>query len=135
MYGKQVYRYWTREIIVLQKKNEIKILPASWVRGRAPRGRISSWRSFLPGSQPLNSGHSGEIVFTCAPAADSALTSGGQSEVRAMIQQFPYSNHQLSSWRSADIKQHQYNKLQKINFFQLHLLWSTEHMKASLQYY
>jgi len=35
-------------------------------------------------------GHSGEIAFTCAPAADSALTSGGQSEVQAMIQQFPY---------------------------------------------
>ena len=27
------------------------------------------------------SGHSGETVFTCAPAADSVLTSGGQSEV------------------------------------------------------
>ena len=35
-------------------------------------------------------GHSGEIAFTCAPAADSALTSGGQSEVQAVIQQFPY---------------------------------------------
>jgi len=42
-----------------------------------------------PGSTP--SGHSGEIAFTCAPAADSALTSGGQSEVQAVIQQFPYS--------------------------------------------
>ena len=41
-----------------------------------------------PGSIP--SGHSGEIVFTCAPAADSALASGGQSEVQAMIQQLPY---------------------------------------------
>ena len=37
------------------------------------------------------SGHSGEIAFTCAPAADSALPSGGQSEVQAVIQQFPYS--------------------------------------------
>ena len=36
-------------------------------------------------------GHSGEIVFTCAPAADSALASGGQSDVQAVIQQFPYS--------------------------------------------
>jgi len=36
------------------------------------------------------SGHSGEIAFTCAPAADSALASGGQSEVQAVIQQFPY---------------------------------------------
>ena len=35
-------------------------------------------------------GHSGEIAFTCAPAADSVLTSGGQSEVQAVIQQFPY---------------------------------------------
>jgi len=41
-----------------------------------------------PGSTP--SGHSGEIAFTCAPVADSALTSGGQSEVQAVIQQFPY---------------------------------------------
>jgi len=36
------------------------------------------------------SGHSGEIVFTCAPAADSALASGAQSEVLVVIQQFPY---------------------------------------------
>jgi len=42
-----------------------------------------------PGSTP--SSYSGEIAFTCAPAADSALTSGGQSEVQAVIQQFPYS--------------------------------------------
>jgi len=41
-----------------------------------------------PGSTP--SGHSGEIAFTCAPAAASALTSGGQSEVQAVIQQFPH---------------------------------------------
>ena len=38
----------------------------------------------------MEPGSSGEIAFTCAPAADSALTSGGQSEVQAMIQQFPY---------------------------------------------
>jgi len=31
-----------------------------------------------------------EIVFTCAAADDSGLTSGGQSEVQAVIQQFPY---------------------------------------------
>jgi len=37
-----------------------------------------------------SSGHSGEIVFTCAPVADSVLTSGGQSEVQAVTQQFPY---------------------------------------------
>ena len=36
------------------------------------------------------SGHSGEIAFTCAAAADTVLTSGGQSEVQAMIQQFLY---------------------------------------------
>jgi len=34
----------------------------------------------------LHFGHSAEIAFTCAPAADS----GGQSEVQAVIQQFPY---------------------------------------------
>jgi len=34
--------------------------------------------------------HSGEIAFTCAPAADSVLASGGQSEVQAVIQLFPY---------------------------------------------
>ena len=38
-----------------------------------------------------SSSHSGEIAFTCAPAADSALASGGQSDVQAVIQQFPYS--------------------------------------------
>jgi len=42
----------------------------------------------LGGATP--SGHSGEIAFTCAPAADSAFASGGQSEVQAVIQQFPY---------------------------------------------
>jgi len=35
-------------------------------------------------------GHSGEIAFTCAPTAASALISGGQSEVQAVIQQFPF---------------------------------------------
>ena len=42
-----------------------------------------------PGSTP--SGHSGEIAFTCAPAADAVLASDGQSEVQAVVQQFPYS--------------------------------------------
>ena len=41
-----------------------------------------------PGSTP--SGHSGEIAFTCAPAADSALASDSQSVVQAVIQQLPY---------------------------------------------
>ena len=40
-----------------------------------------------PGS---TSGHSGEIAFTCAPAADPVLASGDQSEVQAAIQQFPH---------------------------------------------
>ena len=48
-----------------------------------------------PGSTP--SGHSGEIAFTCAPAADSVPASGGQSEVQAVIQQFPYSQEMLSA--------------------------------------
>ena len=30
------------------------------------------------------------IAFTCAPTADSVLASGDQSEVQAVIQQFPY---------------------------------------------
>ena len=30
------------------------------------------------------------IAFSCAPPADSVLASGDQSEVQAMIQQFPY---------------------------------------------
>jgi len=46
-----------------------------------------------PGFTP--SGHSGEIAFTCAPAADSALASGGQSEVQALIQQFPHNTEVL----------------------------------------
>jgi len=43
-----------------------------------------------------SSGHSGEIVFTCAPVADSALASGGQSEVQTMIQLFPFT---YKDWR------------------------------------
>ena len=57
---------------------------------------LPSWESALkwglggvqPGPTP--SGHSGEVAFTCAPVADSALASGGQSEVQAVIQRFPY---------------------------------------------
>ena len=48
-------------------------------------------RSRRGGARLPPSSHSGEIASTCAPAADSALASGGQSEVQAMIQQFPYS--------------------------------------------
>ena len=63
---------------------------------------LLAWESALkwglggvePGFTP--SGHLGEIVFTCAPAADSALASGGQSEVQAMIQQFPYNCPRLN---------------------------------------
>jgi len=40
--------------------------------------------------EPGSTGHLGEIAFTCVPVADSVLTSGGQSEVQAVIQQFPY---------------------------------------------
>ena len=62
---------------------------------------LSPWESALkwglggvqPGFTP--SGHSGEIAFTCAPAADSALASGGQSEVQALIQQFPHNTEVL----------------------------------------
>jgi len=50
---------------------------------------LSPWESALKWG-PGSSSHSGEIVFTCAPAADSAPASGGQSEVQAVIQQFPY---------------------------------------------
>ena len=66
----------------LQRSNEIKSIP--------PRELALNWGlgGVTPGSIP--SSHSGEIVFTSAPAADSVLASGGQSEVQAMIQQFPY---------------------------------------------
>ena len=36
------------------------------------------------------------IVFTCAPTTDSALASCGQSEVQAVIQQFPYTREGLN---------------------------------------
>lgn len=49
---------------------------------------MGSRRGEEPGSTP--SGHSGAIAFTRAPAADSVLASGSQSEVQAAIQQFPY---------------------------------------------
>jgi len=88
---------------VLQRSNETKdltyilSLQKDSKRSDLQREILPSWESALkrglgggePGSTP--SDHSGEIVFTCAPAADLALASGGQSEVQAMIQQFPYS--------------------------------------------
>ena len=48
--------------------------------------------SLWGGAWLMAASHSDEIVFTCAPAADSALASGGQSEVQAVIQQFPYTS-------------------------------------------
>ena len=48
-------------------------------------------------------GHSGEIAFTCAPAADSVLASGGQSEVQAVIQQFPYTQSVIHTNEGAKV--------------------------------
>jgi len=45
-----------------------------------------------PGSSPFSC--TAGVASTCAPVADSALASDGQSEVQAVIQQFPYTkNH------------------------------------------
>ena len=77
-------------------------LPVSWAHQKGPkrsdlqREILPQWKSALkwslgevePGSTP--SDHTGEVAFTCAPMADLVLASGGQSEVQAMIQQFPY---------------------------------------------
>ena len=41
-------------------------------------------------------------MFTCAPVADSALASGGQSEVQAVIQQFPYKWHTTRGFQHLD---------------------------------
>ena len=88
MYGKQVLdqrdyhiikEYWNKDlnrVLNSQKGSkksdlQLEILPP--------------WESALKWGL---GGHSGEIVFTCAPVADSVLTSG--SEIQAMIQQFPY---------------------------------------------
>ena len=57
---------------------------------------LPQWQSALtwglaglqPGSTPY--GHSGQTAITCAPAADSALASGSQTEGQAVIIQFPY---------------------------------------------
>ena len=57
---------------------------------------LPTWESALtwglaglqPGSTPY--GHSGQTAITCAPAADSALASGSQTEGQAVIIQFPY---------------------------------------------
>ena len=58
---------------------------------------LPHWESALKwGLGGVEPGHSGEIPFTCAPAADSALASGGQSGVQAMIQQFPYTGNSFS---------------------------------------
>lgn len=40
-YGKQGYRYWTRQITVLQRRHEIKSLPISWAHRIAPKEAIS----------------------------------------------------------------------------------------------
>jgi len=79
---------------VLQRSNETKdltyilSLQKDSKRSDLQREILPSWESAL--KRGLG-GHSGEIALTCAPAADSALASGGQSEIQAMIQQFPYS--------------------------------------------
>ena len=57
----------------------------SWAHGRTP------WESALKwGLGGVEHGFH-HFAFTYAPPADSALTSCGQSEVQAVIQQFPYS--------------------------------------------
>jgi len=78
----------------------MKILPIPWACRRATRGSLPPWESALKWGLGVTSGHSGEIAFTCAPAADSALASGGQSEVQAMIQLFPYTPplHSMNQW-------------------------------------
>jgi len=38
LYGKQVYKYWTRKIIALERSNGRKSLPMSRAHRRAPRG-------------------------------------------------------------------------------------------------
>ena len=38
------------------------------------------------------------IAFTCVPAADSVLALVDQSEVQAVIQQFPYNVQVLADW-------------------------------------
>jgi len=96
-----VNRYWTRQITALQRRNEEELTrvqgsPKGSKRTELQREILPPWESALkwgrggvePGCSP--SSHSGEIAFASAPAADSTLTSGGQSEVQAMIQQFPY---------------------------------------------
>jgi len=65
---------------------------------------------------PPPSGHSGEIAFTCAPAADSALASGGQSEVQAVIQQFPYSPVMMFFITTCGLVQHFKTVLVKLIF-------------------
>ena len=88
-------------MIALQRRNNIELTrvlgsPKGSKRTDLQRETLPPWESALkwgrggvePGCSP--SSHSGEIAFASAPAADSTLTSGGQSEVQAMIQQFPY---------------------------------------------
>ena len=104
LYGKQVHRYWTREIIALQRRNK-DLTCVLGSQKDSKRRDLQRERAFLLGSQPLNGGqpgstpsdHSGEIAFTCALAADSVIASGGQSEVHAVIQLFPYTCQWSSS--------------------------------------
>jgi len=78
-------RYWTREIITLQRSNELELTHVlSSQKGSKTNDHqieiLRSWESSFnwglggggePGSTP--SGHSGEIALPYAPVADSAL--------------------------------------------------------------
>jgi len=97
-----------------------------------------------PGS--TSSGHSGEIAFTCAPAADSALASGGQSEVQAVIQQFPYSlqtgtlqrkaltiTHSRASTRNKQLPE-RWGRMERLTDLELFSLDKTEGTLSELLY-
>jgi len=99
LYGKQVLDQRDYRVTKEKQNKDLTCVLGLWKGSKRKALQLESlspWESVLKwglgGVEPGStiSGHSGEIAFTCAPAADSAFASGGQSEVQAVIQQFPY---------------------------------------------
>ena len=83
-------------VTIQSKKRKKDVLTCLEDQGSSntPKGGISSQRSFLCGSQPLNEAERDgiwfNIAFTCAPRAGCVPSPGAQSLVQAVTQQFPY---------------------------------------------
>ena len=88
-----------RKIIVLERENKKQMENTHCccrLAGKTPRRAISRKRSFPSGSQPLNGvqerwSQAPALPVTQVGCLHSVLVSADQSELQAVIQQFPYS--------------------------------------------